>query len=63
MLAGILLGVLAAVAGGAAGPGRMRDVGPDAMDVLVPAVTAFGLGGVVGGLAILVAAPRRAREA
>ena len=50
--AGLLLGVLAAVSGGAAGPGRMRDIGPDAMDVMVHAVTAFGLGGLVGGLAM-----------
>ncbi len=50
--AGLLLGVLAAVSGGVAGPGRMRDLGPDAMDVMVHAVTAFGLGGVVGGLAM-----------
>ena len=52
VLAGLLLGVLAAVAGGAVGPGRMRDVGPDALDVLVHAVTAFGLGGLLGGLAM-----------
>jgi hypothetical protein len=50
ILAGVLLAVLAAVAGGSAGPGRMRDVGPDAFDVLVHAITAFGLGGLVGGL-------------
>jgi hypothetical protein len=50
--AGLLLGVLAAVSGGAAGPGRMREIGPEAMDVMVHAVTAFGLGGVVGGLAM-----------
>ena len=48
--AGLLLGILAAVSGGAAGPGRMRAIGPDAMDVMVHAVTAFGLGGAVGGL-------------
>jgi hypothetical protein len=50
--AGLLLGILMAVSGGAAGPGRMAEIGPDAMDVLVHAVTAFGLGGVVGGLAM-----------
>jgi hypothetical protein len=50
VLAGVLLGVVAAVSGGAGGPGRMREIGPDAMDVMVHAVTAFGIGGVVGGL-------------
>lgn len=50
VLAGVLLALLAAVSGGAVGPGRMRAVGPDASDVLVHAVTAFGIGGLVGGL-------------
>ena len=50
MLAGVLFGVLAALAGGAVGPGRMTDVGPLAFDVLVHAITAFGIGGLVGGL-------------
>jgi hypothetical protein len=50
VLAGVLLGVVTAVSGGAGGPGRMREIGPDAMDVMVHAVTAFGIGGVVGGL-------------
>jgi len=49
-LAGLLLGLLATVAGGAVGPGRMRDVGPFAFDVLVHAITAFGIGGLIGGL-------------
>ncbi|MDO9496508.1 MAG: DUF6350 family protein [Nocardioides sp.] len=50
VLAGLLFGILAALAGGAVGPGRMRDVGPLAFDVLVHAITAFGIGGLVGGL-------------
>lgn len=50
VLAGALLAVLTALAGGAVGPGRMRDVGADAGEVLVHAVTAFGIGGLVGGL-------------
>lgn len=49
-LAGLLLGLLAVVAGGAVGPGRMREVGPFAFDVLVHAITSFGLGGLVGGV-------------
>ncbi|GAB2886048.1 cell division protein PerM [Nocardioides pacificus] len=52
VLAGLCFGVLAGVAGGAVGPGRMRLVEPLAFEVLVHAVPAFGLGGLVGGLAI-----------
>ena len=61
--AGLLLGVLAAISGGAAGPGRMATVGPGAMDVVVHAVTAFGLGGVVGGVAMTWWQRRTARAA
>ncbi len=50
--AGVLFGAFAALAGGAVGPGRMRDVGPFAFDVLVHAITAFGIGGLIGGLAM-----------
>lgn len=50
VLAGVLLGILASIAGGAVGPGRMTEVGPFAFDVLVHAITAFGVGGLVGGL-------------
>ena len=52
VLAGVVLGVLASVAGGAVGPGRMRSVEPFAFDVMVHAITAFGIGGLVGGLAM-----------
>jgi hypothetical protein len=52
VLAGLVFGVLASVAGGAAGPGRMRDVGPLAFDVLVYAVAAFGIGALLGGVAM-----------
>lgn len=52
VLAGVLLGWLASVAGGSAGPGRMRSVEPLAFDVLVHAITALGIGGLVGGLAM-----------
>ena len=61
VLAGVLLGVLAAVAGGAVGPGRMGAVGPAAIEVLVHAVTVFGIGGLVGGL-ITTWRQRRARR-
>ena len=50
MLAGALFGLLSVLAGGAVGPGRMTDVGPLAGSVLVHAVTAFGIGGLLGGL-------------
>lgn len=52
VLAGVGTGMLAAIAGGAVGPGRMRDVGPLALDVTVYAVSAFGIGGLVGALAM-----------
>ncbi len=52
MLAGAAFGLLAVLAGGAAGPGRMTDVGPLAFSVLVHAITAFGIGGLLGGLAM-----------
>lgn len=52
MLAGAVFGVLVSLAGGAVGPGRMTDVGPLVAAVLVHAVTAFGIGGLLGGLAI-----------
>ena len=50
VLAGVLLGILARVSGGAVGPGRMRVVGPESFDVMVHAITAFGIGGLVGGV-------------
>ena len=50
MLAGAIFGILALLAGGSVGPGRMSDVGPLVGSVLVHAVTAFGIGGLLGGL-------------
>ena len=47
-----LFGLAARLAGGAVGPGRMRDVAPYAFDVLLHAVTAFGVGGLLGGLVV-----------
>ncbi len=63
VLAGLAFGVLAAVAGGAVGPGRMRDVGPLAFDALVHAITAFGIGGLLGGLVMTLWARRTAARA
>lgn len=63
VLAGVLLGLLTAIAGGAVGPGRMRDFGPETFDVLVHAITAFGIGGLLGGLAMTWWQRRASREA
>ncbi|GAB3770526.1 hypothetical protein FB382_000507 [Nocardioides ginsengisegetis] len=52
VVAGVLFACLAGLSGGAVGPGRMRDIGPLAFDVLVHAITAFGIGGLLGGLAM-----------
>jgi len=49
LLAALALTVLTAVAGGAAGPGRMAEVGPFTGEVLTHALTSFGLGGLLGG--------------
>jgi hypothetical protein len=50
--AGVLFGLAASLAGGAVGPGRMRDVAPYAFDAMLHAVTAFGIGGLLGGLVV-----------
>lgn len=52
VVAGLVFGLLASVAGGSVGPGRMQDVAPYAFDAMLHAVTSFGLGGLLGGLAI-----------
>ena len=62
VLAGLLFGLLAALSGGAVGPGRMSQVGPFAFDVLVHATTAFGIGGLLGGLATTAWLRRAARR-
>ncbi len=62
LMAGVLFGAFAAVAGGAVGPGRMTHVGPAGFDVLVHAITAFGLGGLVGGLVMTFLQRRAARR-
>lgn len=52
LLAGLALGLVTLLAGGAVGPGRMREVGPAAGEVLLHAVTSFGIGGLLGALAM-----------
>ncbi|MEO7372442.1 MAG: DUF6350 family protein [Terrimesophilobacter sp.] len=51
IVGGVLVGVLAWLSGGAAGPGRLSHVGPDAFLVGVFAVLEFGAPAVIGLLA------------
>ena len=48
---GLILGVLAWLSGGAAGPGRLAQVGPDALAVSLFAALEFGVPAVIGLLA------------
>lgn len=50
VLAGVGFALLASIAGGAVGPGRMADVGPLVGQVLVSGIVSFGIGGLLGGL-------------
>ena len=52
LAAGVGFALLASLSGGAAGPGRMRFVGPFTRDVLVHAVTACGVGALLGASAV-----------
>lgn len=52
LLAAVVLAVVAGLAGGSVGPGRMQDVGPLVFTTLLHALTTFGLGGLLGGLAM-----------
>lgn len=63
VLAGLAFGVLASVAGGAAGPGRMRNVGPVGLDVLVSGVVSFGFGALLGALVCAAWQQHRERAA
>jgi hypothetical protein len=63
LLAAVLLTLLATLAGGSAGPGRMADVGADTWSVLLAACVSLGGGGLVGGvLAAWRSRRRSARE-
>lgn len=59
VLAAVLLTLLVLLAGGAAGPGRMADVGADAWGTFAAAAVSFGGGGLLGGLAAAARARRR----
>ncbi|WP_216652118.1 DUF6350 family protein [Nocardioides sp. zg-1308] len=61
LAAGVGFAVLASLAGGAAGPGRMRFVGPFVPDVLVHAMTACGVGALLGASVLALPAWRAAR--
>jgi hypothetical protein len=61
LVAGFAFAVLASLSGGAAGPGRMRFVGPFTRDVLVHSVTACGIGALLGASALAVHAWRSTR--
>ncbi|MBL0748727.1 cell division protein PerM [Nocardioides baculatus] len=62
LVAGFGFAVLASLSGGAAGPGRMRFIGPFTRDVLVHSVTACGVGALIGAsvVALLVWRSNRA---
>ena len=63
VFAGLVVGILASLAGGAVGPGRMQHVEPFAFEVLVHAITTFGIGGLFGGLVMTWWQRRTARRA
>lgn len=48
VLAGSLFAVLAALSGGAVGPGRLAQVGPFVFDALTHGIAYFGFGGLLG---------------
>lgn len=52
IVAGVGLAALTLLAGGAVGPGRLAHVGPYTFEVLLHAITSFGIGGVLGALAV-----------
>ena len=61
LVAGAAFAVLASFSGGAAGPGRMRFIGPFVPDVLVHAVPACGVGALVGAGVVALQVWRAAR--
>ncbi len=61
LVAGVGFAVLASLSGGAAGPGRMRFVGPFTRDVLVHGVPACGIGALLGAAVVALLTWRAAR--
>ena len=58
VVGGVVLGALAAFSFGAAGPGRLAQVGPDGLSVGIWAGVEIGIAAILG----LIAAPRRSAE-
>ena len=56
VVGGLLLGILSWISGGAAGPGRLAEVGPDALMVGLFAALEFGVAAILG---LLVGRPAR----
>jgi len=52
VVAGTVFALVAWLSGGVAGPGRLRQVEPYVFDVLTHAIAYFGIGGVIGALAM-----------
>jgi len=50
LICAVAFALLAALSGGAVGPGRMADVGPFVFQVLLHGIATFGLGGLAGSL-------------
>ena len=63
IVGGIILGLLAWASTGAAGPGRLHDVGPDAIAVGGWAALELGLGAMAGLFASLKRSPAKVSEA
>jgi hypothetical protein len=61
LLAAVAFTALVVLAGGAAGPGRMADVGAPAWSTFLAATVSFGGGGLLGGVVAAWRARRRAR--
>ena len=62
VVGGVLLGGLAALSGGAAGPGRLADVGPDPLLVAVFGALEIGIAAVLGMATLDFGRGRRASE-
>ena len=54
LLCALAFTVLAALSGGAVGPGRMADVGPFVFSVLLHGIATFGIGSLLGSLAATI---------
>jgi hypothetical protein len=59
VVGGLLVAGLVSISGGAIGPGRMADVGPESLACLAVAVLALGVGGLVGGVGARALQSRR----